>query len=248
MVQAEDLKSSPSSEPEPTASFSFTPERVASISSLLTSASSRSSVARSKGQASLMTMYQPWEQKRQHTYSKFLCCEHTTHLELHGWEYKWFWLGLTCSTDRCKIGPMLFLLPCSKAMEFSPFWHPSRSILPCFQTCIKHSLPQTIQWQVISNYVFILVCMRACVCVPSNFNWCLQTCIKHSLPQTIQWQVISNYVFILVCMRACVCVPSNFNWCLHTFVCVCVFVCACMHVCVYVGVSMRACVCVGVHE
>ena len=212
MVQAEDLKSSPSSEPEPTASFSFTPARVASISSLLTSASSRSSVARSKGQASLMTMYQPWEQKRQHTYSKFLCCEHTTHLELHGWEYKWFWLGLTCSIDRCKIGPMLFLLPCSKAMEFSPFWHPSRSILPCFQTCIKHSLPQTIQWQVISNYVFILVCMRACVCVPSNFNWCLHTFVC---------------VCVCVCMHACVCA------CMHVCVYVGVSMCACMCVCVH---------------
>ena len=61
------------------------------------------------------------------------------------------------------LWPMLYLLLCSKAMEFIPFWHPSHSILQCLQNCVKNTLLQTVS-QTISKPVFLLACIRACVC------------------------------------------------------------------------------------
>ena len=48
------------------------------------------------------------------------------------------------------------LLLCSKAMDFSPFWHPSHSLLPCLQNCTEYSLLQTVT-QLISNSAFFLL-------------------------------------------------------------------------------------------
>ena len=78
-------------------------------------------------------------------------------------------------------------LLCSKAMEFSPFWHPPQSDLSCLRNCIKITPAQTIPQQLISSSVFFhctptffphprcillfcaLACVRAraraCVCV-----------------------------------------------------------------------------------
>ena len=71
-----------------------------------------------------------------------------------------------------KLWPTLFLLPCSKATEFAPFWHLSESVLPCFQNCIKNSPLLTISEQVISDSAFFLlpsspsfqcyICLCAC--------------------------------------------------------------------------------------
>ena len=67
---------------------------------------------------------------------------------------------------------------CSKAIEFSPFWHLSHSIFPYLQKWVKN-VPkiQTIPQQVIWNLVFLLaplplyppihslLCTCVCVCV-----------------------------------------------------------------------------------
>ena len=41
-------------------------------------------------------------------------------------------------------------------MEFSLFWHPSHSILPCLQNCVKNSPLHLIPQEVISNSVFLI--------------------------------------------------------------------------------------------
>ena len=41
----------------------------------------------------------------------------------------------------------LFLVLCFKATEFSLFWNPSHSVLPCLQNCIKNSPLQTVPQQ-----------------------------------------------------------------------------------------------------
>ena len=41
-------------------------------------------------------------------------------------------------------------------MDFSPFWHPSHSLLPCLQNCTEYSLLQTVT-QLISNSAFFLL-------------------------------------------------------------------------------------------
>ena len=56
------------------------------------------------------------------------------------------------SVDRVLCSPVVPLpqgsvdgmLLCSKAVEFSPFWHPSHLILPCLQNCMKNSPLQTV--------------------------------------------------------------------------------------------------------
>ena len=67
------------------------------------------------------------------------------------------------------LWPMLFLLLCSKAMEFVSFWHPSHSILQCFQNCVKtHFYKQYHKWfQSLSSYLhaFVHVCVHVRV-------WC----------------------------------------------------------------------------
>ena len=78
---------------------------------------------------------------------------------------------------------------CSKAIEFSPFWHLSHSIFPYLQKWVKN-VPkiQTIPQQVIWNLVFLLaplplyppihsllctcVCVCVCVCVCAWVHAC----------------------------------------------------------------------------
>ena len=62
----------------------------------------------------------------------------------------------------------------SKAMEFSPFWHTSHLVLPCFQNCTENSLlPQEVI-QIVSPS--LPPCynprphVRACVCVCEHYN------------------------------------------------------------------------------
>ena len=76
--------------------------------------------------------------------------------------------------------------PCPKAMEFTPFWHLSHSVLLCLQNCFKTS-PLWIIPQVISNSVFLLASpppldsitpcyspfVHLCVCVCARVQvWC----------------------------------------------------------------------------
>ena len=50
--------------------------------------------------------------------------------------------------------PRLFFLLCSKAMEFSPFWHSSHSIFRCLQSCVKNSPLQTVPQEMIAICLF----------------------------------------------------------------------------------------------
>ena len=90
------------------------------------------------------------------------------------------------------MGQTLFLFLCMKAIGLSPFWHPSYSILQCFENSVKNSPLQTILQRVIKNLVFFLLqtfqpsltpiiflgclcvhaCLYACACV-----WCVRCTI-----------------------------------------------------------------------
>ena len=70
-------------------------------------------------------------------------------LECRGWKankHRWKYeekpkLHRYCVSTMLKQKPLtLFLLLCSKEMEFSPFWHPSHSVLPRLQSALNTHL------------------------------------------------------------------------------------------------------------
>ena len=77
----------------------------------------------------LLTVYTPFRQLRSSADTQILCIPHVRSKTLGK--------------------------PCPKAMEFTPFWHLSHSVLLCLQNCFKTS-PLWIIPQVISNSVFLL--------------------------------------------------------------------------------------------
>ena len=76
------------------------------------------------------------------------------------------------------LWPTLFLLLCSKAVEFSPFWHPTHSILSCLQSCLFTCLPILTPGYIPSVYVCVCNCVSGYVCV------CVHDCARN----TILWR------------------------------------------------------------
>ena len=69
------------------------------------------------------------------------------------------------------LRPTLFLLLCS---GFSPFWHPSHSILSCLQSCLFTCLPILTPYYIPSmcvKTVIALVCVCVCVCARNTIFW-----------------------------------------------------------------------------
>ena len=106
---------------------------------------------------------------------------------------------------------------CSNAMEFSPFWHPSHSVLPSLHNCIKDSPLQTISQQLTSNCVFFLLhphllpssplyslcaLARVRVCVRVRVRACASACVR---ARTRVCVVCKEYYIML--LR---CFPSKF--------------------------------------
>ncbi len=74
-------------------------------------------------------------------------------------------------------------------------------------------------------YVFVHVCVPACVCVYMIVCVCVYVC-----------------TYIYICMCVCMYVCSMYVCCVHEYMCVCV--CVCMYVCVYICMCVCMYVCV----
>ena len=105
---------------------------------------------------------------------------------------------------------VLFLLLCSKAVEFSPFWHTSHSVLPCLQNCVRNSPPQYNQYY---NRWFQI--LSSSFCAPHRHpqppshsllhSACTCLCVHRCVVWGIQYYVYFLYFLLLrfLCRHFC---------------------------------------------